>query len=50
MLPKLLNACVEHLALLDTQIPVGLIERLCLINQSFLLQFSAIMHDEKVYD
>ena len=48
LLPNLLTACVDHLSLADTQIPVGLLERLCLINQSFLLQFSDNMHNEKV--
>ena len=48
LLPHLLTACVDHLSLADTQIPVGLLERLCLINQSFLLQFSDNMHNEKV--
>ncbi|XP_067934928.1 serine/threonine-protein kinase 36-like [Watersipora subatra] len=47
ILPKLLEATREYLALADSSTCIGLVERLCLINQSFLSQFADLLQDSK---
>ncbi|KAF6036508.1 STK36 [Bugula neritina] len=48
LLPRLLMACVKHLALVDTCILIGLIERLCLTNLPFLSQFTECLDNAEV--
>jgi len=48
LLPNLVVACVDHLTTGECLVPIGLIERLCLISDSFLLQFASCLSQPKV--